>query len=120
MMDMSANTPRIEPVRLADYRPTLYAIRTVALDFRLDPEATEVTADLRLERRDGTAPGTPLVLDGEELTHDELMAAEGHYFRLYEAQARRTESEADGESEHDQVLLSHQLPQPSAHGTASH
>ena len=60
MMDMSANTPRIEPVRLADYRPTLYAIRTVALDFRLDPEATEVTADLRLERRDGTAPGTPL------------------------------------------------------------
>jgi len=40
-------------------------------------------------------------------------------FRLYEAQARRTESEADGESEHDQVLLSHQLPQPSAHGTAS-
>jgi ATP-binding cassette subfamily B protein len=52
-------------------------------------------------------------------THDELMAAQGHYFRLYEAQARRTESEADGESEHDQVLLSHQLPQPSAHGNAS-
>ncbi|MBT9289098.1 aminopeptidase N [Prosthecodimorpha staleyi] len=70
---MSANTPRIEPVRLADYRPTHYAIRTVALDFRLDPEATEVTADLRLERRDGTAPGTPLVLDGDEL---ELVAVE--------------------------------------------
>jgi len=79
MMDMSANTPRIEPVRLADYRPTLYAIRTVALDFRLDPEATEVTADLRLERRDGTAPGTPLALDGDEL---ELVAVEVDGARL--------------------------------------
>jgi ATP-binding cassette subfamily B protein len=47
------------------------------------------------------------------------MAAQGHYFRLYEAQARRTEADGeDGDSEHDQNLLAHQLPQPSAHGAA--
>jgi ATP-binding cassette subfamily B protein len=44
------------------------------------------------------------------------MARQGHYFRLYEAQARRTEAD-DEESEHDQVLLAHQMPQPSAHGS---
>lgn len=72
-MDMAAENPTNVPVRLADYRPTAYAIRTVDLDFRLDPEATEVTADLRIERRDGTEPGTPLTLDGDEL---DLVAVE--------------------------------------------
>ncbi|MFZ2987527.1 ABC transporter ATP-binding protein [Ideonella sp.] len=50
--------------------------------------------------------------------HDELMAAQGHYWRLYEAQARRAEGD-DGESDHDAVLLASQLPQPSAHGATS-
>ena len=45
-------------------------------------------------------------------THDEAaMARQGHYWRLYEAQARRTESDEDG-GPNDQVLLAHQIPQP--------
>lgn len=50
--------------------------------------------------------------------HDELMARQGHYWRLYEAQARKAEAEEDGESDHDAVLLAQQLPQPSAHSAA--
>lgn len=50
--------------------------------------------------------------------HDELMAQQGHYWRLYEAQARKAEAEEDGESDHDAVLLAQQLPQPSAHSAA--
>jgi ATP-binding cassette subfamily B protein len=54
--------------------------------------------------------------------HDELMAQQGAYWRLYEAQSRRAETEADAdgsevESEHDRVLLASQLPQPSAHAS---
>jgi ATP-binding cassette subfamily B protein len=63
--------------------------------------------------------------------HEELMAAQGHYWRLYEAQARRADGEGLGdeegdegrhhtpESEHDAVLLATHLPQPSAHGATS-
>ena len=50
--------------------------------------------------------------------HDELMAKQGHYWRLYEAQARKAEADEDGESDHDAVLLAQQLPQPSAHSAA--
>jgi len=47
--------------------------------------------------------------------HEELMARQGHYWRLYEAQARKAEAEEDGDlSEHDALLLAQQ-PQPSAH-----
>jgi ATP-binding cassette subfamily B protein len=47
--------------------------------------------------------------------HDELMARQGHYWRLYEAQARKAEADEDGNDDHDAVLLASQLPQPSAH-----
>ncbi|OYT87071.1 MAG: ABC transporter [Burkholderiales bacterium PBB6] len=50
--------------------------------------------------------------------HDELMARQGHYWRLYEAQARKAESDDEG-SDHDAVLLSSQLPQPSAHSATA-
>ncbi len=54
-------------VRLEDYRPADYGIDTVDLDIRLSPQATRVTARLALRPQPGTAPGTPLVLDGDEL-----------------------------------------------------
>lgn len=54
-------------VRLADYQPTPYAIDTVELDFRLQPQTTRVTATLALTPRPGTPAGTPLTLDGDDL-----------------------------------------------------
>ncbi|MBT9596076.1 MAG: ABC transporter ATP-binding protein [Vitreoscilla sp.] len=45
--------------------------------------------------------------------HDELMARQGAYWRLYEAQARKAETEEG--SDHDAVLIASTLPQPSAH-----
>jgi len=44
--------------------------------------------------------------------HDELMAQQGAYWRLYEAQARKAEAEG---SDHDAVLIANNLLQPSAH-----
>ncbi|TWG65245.1 MULTISPECIES: aminopeptidase N [unclassified Aminobacter] len=53
--------------RIEDYRPTEYFIPQTRLLFVLSPQETIVTAELEIERRDGTAPGTPLELDGDEL-----------------------------------------------------
>ena len=61
-------TPTGQTVRLEDYRPTPYAIDTVALDFQLDPSRTQVTSTLAIEPREGTEPGTPLELAGDALT----------------------------------------------------
>ena len=49
--------------------------------------------------------------------HDELMARQGAYFRLYEAQVRKAEAQGEGPdgTDHDKVYLSKNLPQPSAH-----
>lgn len=47
--------------------------------------------------------------------HDELMERRGAYWRLYEAQARQVDQDVDATADHDEVLLSSQLPQPSAH-----
>ncbi len=66
-MDLAAAGAVEEPVRLADYSPTPYRVTTVRLAFRLDPGETIVRAETVFERREGTAPGTALVLDGDEL-----------------------------------------------------
>ncbi|MCV0427540.1 MAG: aminopeptidase N [Roseibium sp.] len=55
-------------IRLEDYQPPAYSIEKVHLDFQLDPVATTVTATLVVIKDDATAPGTSLVLDGDELT----------------------------------------------------
>jgi len=55
-------------IRLGDYRPSDYLIDKTDLVFRLDPTRTRVTAKLRMRRRAGAAPGTPLTLDGDGLT----------------------------------------------------
>ncbi|MCH8858821.1 MAG: aminopeptidase N, partial [Proteobacteria bacterium] len=60
---MKTAEPR--PIRLEDYRPPAYRISHIALDFRLDPEATEVRATMKGTRID--ASGGPLVLDGKNL-----------------------------------------------------
>ena len=61
---MRTEEPRA--IRLTDYRPPDYKIAAAALDFRLDPDATRVTATLEI--RPSGAPGAaPLVLDGEQL-----------------------------------------------------
>ncbi|MFW2353983.1 ABC transporter ATP-binding protein [Hydrogenophaga sp.] len=44
--------------------------------------------------------------------HDELMARQGHYWRLHEAQARQAAAE---DPDHIDNALAHHLPQPSAH-----
>lgn len=59
-------------VRLEDYRPFPYQIRSMGLDFNLDPEATRVRSRLRIERADPTGASPPLVLDGKDL---ELVSA---------------------------------------------
>jgi aminopeptidase N len=52
---------------LKDYAPSPYRIVSVDLDFAIAAELTRVVAQLTIEPQGGTAPGTPLVLDGDEL-----------------------------------------------------
>lgn len=56
-----------QTIYLKDYAPTPYRIVSVELDFRILEENTRVRAQLTIEPREETAPGTPLVLDGDEL-----------------------------------------------------
>lgn len=53
--------------KLEDYRPNDFSILQTGLTFRLSPDATRVTAVLTIERRDGAAAWTSLVLDGDGL-----------------------------------------------------
>ncbi|MER9209408.1 aminopeptidase N [Mesorhizobium sp. M0771] len=53
--------------KLEDYRPNDFSIPQTGLTFRLSPDATRITAVLTIERRDGAAASTSLVLDGDGL-----------------------------------------------------
>ncbi|WP_029042695.1 aminopeptidase N [Cucumibacter marinus] len=55
-------------IYLKDYAPSAYVIDSVDLDVTIAPGTCRVAARLAMAPRKGTAPGTPLVLDGEELT----------------------------------------------------
>ena len=59
---MRTEEPRA--IHLADYQAPDFRIETVHLDFTLDPQATRVTAKLKIARR---RAGAPLVLQGEGL-----------------------------------------------------
>ncbi len=56
-----------QTIYLKDYAPTPYRIVSVDLDFRILEQSTRVRAQLTIEPRTETAPGTPLVLDGDDL-----------------------------------------------------
>src|SRR5436305_9849477 len=57
---------------LEDYAPSPYLIEKVELDVEIAPEKSVVNALLTIVPRDGTPAGTPLVLDGDELTLDTI------------------------------------------------
>ena len=54
-------------IYLKDYAPSPYKITAVDLDFRILADTTRVRALLTIEPQTETAPGTPLVLDGDGL-----------------------------------------------------
>ena len=54
-----------QTIYLKDYAPSPYRIVSVELDFRILEENTRVRAQLTVEPAPDTAPGTPLVLDGD-------------------------------------------------------
>ena len=69
---MKTETP--QPIHLTDYRPVPYLIDNVDLDFRLDPNATEVRSRLSLRPNPASAEkNAPLVLDGERITLQSLV-----------------------------------------------
>ncbi len=56
-----------ETIYLKDYAPTPYIIEKVELEVDVAPETSRIRALLTISPREGTAPGTPLTLDGDEL-----------------------------------------------------
>ena len=62
---MRTETP--PQILLADYRPSDYLIDRVALDVRLHPTKTRVSADLALRPNPEGAADAPLRLDGDDL-----------------------------------------------------
>ncbi len=57
---------------LKDYAPSPYRVDRVELDVRIGPVLSKVHAFLSITPQPGTAPGTPLVLDGDELGLDSI------------------------------------------------
>jgi aminopeptidase N len=60
-------TDTAQPIRLDDYRPPDWLVKTVALDFSLHPTQTKVRATLAL-KPNSQSPAAPLVLDGDGLS----------------------------------------------------
>lgn len=56
-----------QTIYLKDYEATPYRIIAVDMDFKITEEVTRVRAQLTIEPREATAPGTPLVLDGDDI-----------------------------------------------------
>ncbi len=56
-----------QTIFLKDYAPTPYTVSRVELDVKIAPDVSRVRALLTLAPREGTEPGTPLVLAGDEL-----------------------------------------------------
>src|SRR5690606_21569431 len=56
-----------DSIYLKDYAPSPFLIEKVDLEVEIAPGAAQVRSFLTIVPREGTAPGTPLVLDGEEL-----------------------------------------------------
>lgn len=63
---MSDNTPKT--VYAKDYKRPDYQIDHVDMTFELDSENTKATAEMQVRRENGVADGTPMWLDGDELT----------------------------------------------------
>jgi aminopeptidase N len=57
-----------EMIFLRDYAPSPYRIEKVDLDVKIEPGTARIRALLTVVPREDTPPGTPLVLDGDELT----------------------------------------------------
>ncbi|WP_422039387.1 aminopeptidase N [Roseibium sp.] len=55
-------------IRLEDYQTPAYRIDRVHLTIRLHPSETEVVSVVSVTPQEGTDAGTPLLLDGDELT----------------------------------------------------
>ncbi len=56
-----------QTIKLEEYSRPDYWIRTVDLTVQLDPTETQVSCRMQITRNTDTTPGTPLVLDGDEL-----------------------------------------------------
>ncbi len=66
-----------ETIFLKDYAETPYSVEKVELEVGIAPDTSTVRAFLTLVPREGTAPGTPLVLDGAETLALRSIAIDG-------------------------------------------